>query len=117
MPIHYPGKTNSWVVGVEVNGVSKAYDWIDLKAKRVIHHAVGSTPIAVALASDDQTFVVIERMDDEEFIIRNDSLVSRSRKIDFAGRVKDAARAKVIKSYQEYWHSWKEFHPETQAPK
>ena len=83
----------------------------------MIHDAVGSSPIAVALASDDQTFLVIERMADEEFIVRNDSLISDARQFDFAGRAKNSPPAKVVKSYQEYWHSWKEFHPETQALK
>lgn len=108
-------KDKSWVVGVQVRNQTKAYDWIDLKSKRVIHDVVGSNPIVVALASDDQTFLVIERHAEEEFTIRNDSLVSKTRQLDFAGRGKDGSQAKVLKSYQEYWHSWKEFHPDTDA--
>lgn len=108
-------KDKSWVVGVQTDSGSKAYDWIDLKSKRVIHDKIGRTPVVVALASDDQTFLVIERKASEEFTVRNDSLISSTRQLDFAGRAKNGARAAVLKSYQEYWHSWKEFHPDTEA--
>lgn len=104
----------SWVVGVEVNNHSKAYDWNDLKARRVIHDNIGSTPVVVALASDNQSFIAFERSANEEFIIRNDSLASALRKIDFAGRSQGSLPTRVVKSYQEFWHSWKQFHPETE---
>ncbi|MBT1703314.1 DUF3179 domain-containing (seleno)protein [Chryseosolibacter indicus] len=103
----------SWVVGIQLNDLSKAYDWNELKAKRVIHDNIDHTPISVALASDNQTFIALERNHNEEFTIRNDSLVSMSRRIDFAGRSKDGSQVKLIKSYQEFWHSWKQFHPRT----
>lgn len=106
-------KKKSWVVGVVVGDESKAYDWIELKNKRIIHDNIGSTPLVVALAADDQSFVVIERANNEQFIIRNDSLVSSTRKLDFAGRNANGDKARVLKSYQEFWHSWKQFHPNT----
>lgn len=107
----------SWVVGVQIDNRAKAYDWNELKAKRVIHDKIGSTPIAVALASDDQSFIAFERNADEQFVVRNDSLVSSLHTFDFAGRSSDGSRARLLKSYQEFWHSWKQFHPETEAYK
>ena len=107
----------SWVVGVQIDNRAKAYDWNELKAKRVIHDKIGSTPIAVALASDDESFIAFERNADEQFVERNDSLVSSLHTFDFAGRSSDGSRARLLKSYQEFWHSWKQFHPETEAYK
>ena len=85
-----------------------------MRNKKVIHDKVGLTPVAVALSADEQSFVVVERADEEQFIVRNDSLVSSSRKVDFAGRGTNNTNAKVLKSYQEFWHSWRQFHPATE---
>ena len=103
----------SWVIGVVVDDQSKAYDWSDLKSERVIHDKIGSVPVAIALASDDQSFVAFRRSNDEQFAVRNDSIVSTARKFDFAGRGANGDRAETLRSYQEFWHSWKQFHPKT----
>lgn len=107
-------KDKSWVVGVDVKGKTKAYDWIQLQDKKVINDNIGSTPVAVAVSSDSQSFVAIERSADEEFIVRNDSLISSKNKFDFVGHGANN-NATVLKSYQEFWHSWKQFHPQTEA--
>ena len=107
----------SWVVGIQVEKFAKAYDWNELKTKRVIHDDIGSRPVVVALASDDHSFVAFERNADERFFIRNDSLVSSLHKFDFAGRSRDGSGARLVKSYQEFWHSWKQFHPQTEVYK
>ena len=110
-------KDKSWVIGVQVGRFAKGYDWNVLKKERVIHDKIGSTPLVVALASDNQSFIVFERNDLERFVMQNDSLVSTSNKFDFAARGTHGASAKIIKSYQEFWHSWKQFHPETERYK
>lgn len=108
-------KDKSWVIGIEVNDQSKAYDWNDFKRSRIIHDKIGSTSIAVALASDNQSFIALKRSEDEQFIIRNDSLISPIRTIDFAGREASGKTVEILKSYQEFWHSWKQFHPDTEV--
>ena len=107
----------SWVIGVQVSNFSKAYDWNELKAKRIIHDKIGSTPVVIALASDDQSFIALERSANENFAIRNDSLISLSRALDFAGRSRDGSKTRLLRSYQEFWHSWKQFHPATEVYK
>jgi hypothetical protein len=104
----------SWVVGVQADNRAKAYDWNELKAERVIHDRIGTKPVVVAVAYDNQSFIVLERHADEEFVIRNDSLVSALHAFDFAGRGRDGTQARIVNSYQEFWHSWKQFHPETE---
>ena len=107
-------KDKSWVVAVHAGAQSKAYDWITLKKERVINDMVGNKPVVVALASDGQSFIVVERRTDESFIVRNDSLISLMNRYDFAGRGADGSQAKTVTAYQEFWHSVKQFHPEIQ---
>jgi hypothetical protein len=110
-------KDKSWVVGIEINGKSKAYDWIQLKQSMIIHDNIDSTPIVIAIASDQQSFVAFKRNREDEFVIRNDSLVTPQGNYDFAGRGVDGNNLQPVKSYQEFWHSWKQFHPETEVYK
>ena len=76
--ISFPGtelKSRDLVVGLEVNGASRAYPWDSLvKQSPVIDH-VGGTPILVAVAPDGKSFrVFISRVDgrDDEFFLKAD---------------------------------------------
>jgi hypothetical protein len=108
-------KDKSWVVGVQIGENEKAYDWLDLKKVKVINDQIGRTPIAIALSSDEQSFAVFERSADETFTIRNDSLFSANGSYDFAGRTASGPSLKGVRAYQEFWHSWKTFHPKTET--
>jgi hypothetical protein len=110
-------KDKSWVLGLEIDGHSKAYDWIQLKERRILHDHVGSTPVIIAIASDDQSFIAFKRGAADEFVLRNDSLISGQTAYDFLGRERDGGRLERVNAYQEFWHSWKEFHPATQVYK
>jgi hypothetical protein len=106
----------SWVIGVELAGVSKAYDWNRLKTDRVINDVVGGTPIVVALASDATGFVAFERPNNsDEFGVDGDLLRGNGRTYDFSGRETSgsAAPLKRLSASQEFWHSWRSFHPAT----
>jgi hypothetical protein len=106
----------SWVVGIFLNGESKAYDWFQLKKQRIINDVVGSKPIVLAIADDDQSFVAFERPTSElNFTIARDTLHAASETYNFAGRnlMTLNQRLPVVKSYQEFWHSWRTFHPGT----
>jgi hypothetical protein len=107
-------KDKSWVVGIQIGHRSKAYDWNDLKRMRVIHDTLGDVPVILALSDDDQSFAAFQRGTAEQtFAVRNDSLVSGKIAFDFAGRSATATPLSRIKAYQEFWHSWKTFHPDT----
>lgn len=96
---------------------SKAYDWNDLKARRIINDRVGDTPIVLALSEDGQGFVAFERpVDVPAFAIAGPVLVANGRSYDFSGHeVTGAAPALTpIAASQEFWHSWLSFHPATQ---
>ena len=107
----------SWVIGIERGTASKAYDWNELKARRVINDRVGDTPIVLALSEDGQGFVAFERPADvPAFAIAGNVLAANGRSYDFSGRdLAGAAPALTpIASSQEFWHSWLSFHPATQ---
>jgi len=109
-------KEKSWVVGIQVDGVSKAYDWNRLKEQRVINDQVGDTPIVLILSSDQQSFAAFERPAASElFTIQDDTLSSAGKSYDFSGRELAAPgqQLRKLSAYQEFWHSWRTFHPET----
>jgi len=111
-----PWQDKSWVVGVVVGNESKAYDWIELKSKRVVNDEIANTPIVVALSADERSFAVFKRPADSlVFSIRSDSLFAGASVFNFAGQgTHQLAR---IPAYQEFWHSWRTFHPNTQQYK
>jgi hypothetical protein len=106
----------SWVVGIELNGVSKAYDWNYLNDKRIIQDMLGATPIVIVLSSDAQSFAAYKVSDTSRFILRNDSLVSETQTFDLFGRNGKNPEQKLerVPAYQEFWHSWRTFHPKTE---
>lgn len=107
-------KDKSWIVGIHTNNTDKAYDWNDLKKQRVIHDRLGDTPLIIVLANDGQSFAAFERGEDQKFTVRNDSLMTDNVSYDFNGRTVDpSGDLRRITAYQEFWHSWKTFHPKT----
>ena len=109
-------KDKSWVIGVQINSESKAYDWIDLKQKRVINDIVGGQPIVVAVAEDNVSFAAFRRPSEmDTFTVRNDTLFLKEKRYNFSGRDLStlSERLESLKAYQEFWHSWRTFHPNT----
>jgi len=108
-------KEKSWVVGVHVGGVAKAYDWNRLKEQRIINDQVAGIPIVLALSSDQQSFAAFERPTAREiFAIQEDLLFSAGKSYDFSGHelTAPAQHLRKLPAYQEFWHSWRTFHPE-----
>ena len=113
----------SWMVGVIVNGQAKAYDWRHLFKKHLLNDHVNKTPLLITIEKDSLTYHAFN------------STVSGKElhfKLDTTGMLTDQETASVwdwdglstsgalkgsqlskIQAYQEYWHSWKHFHPGT----
>lgn len=106
-------KEKSWVVGVQMGDSSTAIDWNTLKQERIVNFTISGKPLFVALASDDQSFFAFERPEASKFEIVNDSLVNIHLQYDLLGRPqsKNVPPLKRVKAYQEFWHSWRTFHP------
>jgi Protein of unknown function (DUF3179) len=106
----------SWVLGIKVGNVYKAYDWNNLVQHRLIHDIVNDKPIVVVLANDNKSFSVLQRISPTQvFNWQNDTLSDQKYHYNLLGipTEPDIDRLKKIKAYQEYWHSWRTFHPET----
>jgi len=103
--------SKSWVIGVKVENQSKAYDWNELKAKRIINDKIGNTPIVLIISEDNNSFVAYERPNNQQFTIKKDTLYSENYSYDFLGNNIQTRemQLKKINSYQEFWHSWKYF--------
>ena len=103
----------SWVVGIALNGASKAYDWNQLRRERVLNDIVGGNPVVLALASDSMGFFAFERPDASmRFELIADSLIAGDRRFALSGK---GARGNLtpVSASQEFWNSWKTFHPGT----
>jgi hypothetical protein len=113
----------SWVLGVIINGQPKAYDWRKLFKKRLVNDNVNQKPLLVAIESDSLTYHAFNSTINGKVL---------HFKLDSVGVLKDNETASVwdwdglatsgslkgcrldkIQAYQEYWHSWKHFHPNT----
>jgi hypothetical protein len=103
----------AWVVGVTMKGESKAYDWNRLRREGVVNDVVGGQPIVVALSRDSTNFFAFQRPDTNRFKLRGDSLVSRGGIYSLAGT--GSIALKPIFASQEFWHSWRTFHPDTKT--
>jgi len=105
----------SWIVGIELDEkTSKAYDWNQLKATRLIHDQIGPVPVLLALAADTVSFFAFERNSATDvFELKNDTLFHSGKAWDLNGRVATGTDSdlKKIPAYQEFWHSWSTFHP------
>ena len=103
----------SWVVGITVNGQSKAYDWNRLRREGCVNDVLGGKPIVLALASDKASFFAFVRPSAAtSFSIRNDSLVTGGTAYAFSGQGA-AGALEPVNASQEFWHSWRTFQPAT----
>lgn len=111
-------KEKSWVVGVQQGMAARAYDWNDLVRQRVINDTLNSVGILVTLEDDSSTFRVFKR-DTLEFEMREEQLRDKQTgsSWNWAGEATSGTLAgkslAVVQSYQEFWHSWRTFHPQT----
>jgi hypothetical protein len=113
-------KDKSWVVGVQLGNVSRAYDWNDLVSLRIINDTLNAVPILLTLEGDTASFHVFKR-DSLSFklIVPGDKLQDEQTQSEWSLRGESVGgdfmgkRLPPVQAYQEFWHSWKTFHPQT----
>lgn len=114
-------KEKSWVIGIEVSSGTKAYDWNDLQEAKVINDMIGYLPITLILASDKQSFVALRRATPgQKLALQNDTIIDAGGiKYSLLGESLQPTHPDLLRvnAYQEYWHSWRTFHPDTQQYK
>jgi Protein of unknown function (DUF3179) len=111
----------SWVIGVQSGNSSKAYDWIETLPSHVVNDTVGPTSVLVAIEPDSASFHVWKRPDTLVFEFDPSSKLmmdsNTGSKWNWNGTSVDGplkgAQLQKQQAYQEYWHSWRSFHPKT----
>jgi hypothetical protein len=117
-------KMKSWVVGVRAGNSAKAYDWNELISHPLIQDTVGETPVMLLLGMDTTTFHVWSRAVQGQVLsfekvpgqpCLKDNNTGSTWDLNgkcIAGSLKDQ-QLTTVQSYQEFWHSWQQFHPGT----
>jgi hypothetical protein len=116
-------KMKSWVVGVKINGFEKAYDWNDLLKNYFIQDTIGHHPVLLLLEKDTSSFHAFRRNVQGQTLVfmpaeiglmtdSNSHSVWNLNGLCLSGTFKDT-QLEPLAAYQEFWHSWKEFHPGT----
>lgn len=110
-------KNKSWIVGIELNGKAKAYDWNGLKKERLIQDTLSGQNILIALSTDKKSFFAFGiPVPGAPFQIMGDTLLSGAQKYLVNGKSLIGSKDLIqIPAYQEFWHSWKNFHPATET--
>jgi hypothetical protein len=117
-------KMKSWVVGLKFNKLEKAYDWNDLVKYFFIQDTIGTHPVLLLLENDTLSFHVFSRnLEGRTLFFIQDKVTdlltdSNTHSIwnetghCISGSLKDL-QLDTVAAYQEFWHSWKQFHPNT----
>lgn len=117
-------KPKSWVIGVVYGKHAKAYDWNALVDKRIIQDSLPGLSLMVVLENDSASFhtwnrdlngqVMKFRLDHvNRMLIDSNSGSTWNMNGECTDGKMKGARLKPVRSSQEFWHSWKQFHPHT----
>ena len=107
----------SWVVGVKTKSGSKAFDWNELKKERAINDMVGNEPVLIVLASDTLSFFAYRRVEGRTYSIANDTIRYQDEIYGLNGEPftdETYPALDPVSAYQEFWHSWRTFNPDTE---
>lgn len=113
----------SWVVGVLHENTAKAYDWNQLVRSKVLNDSLTNLPLVLVIEKDMASFHVYNRTINGASLHfekgDNDTLIDDKThstwNIDgvcIDGPMK-GQKLSPVQSYQEFWHSWSTFHPNT----
>lgn len=113
----------SWVVGIVRNSTARAYDWNDLLRLRTINDTLAGTPVALAVASDSISFYAWNRNAANmtlNFTVAPNGVLQDAQTqslwnmqgLCIEGSLK-GTQLESVQAYQEFWHSWRTFHPTT----
>jgi hypothetical protein len=113
----------SWVIGVIINGKAKAYDWRHIYAKRLLNDELDKSSLLIGIEKDSLSYhawntsvngkTLHFKLNDKGMLTDEETAsVWDWDGLCLTGSQKGQHLAK-IQAYQEYWHSWKHFHPGT----
>jgi hypothetical protein len=113
----------SWVVGVQINGQARAYDWNELRQSTMLSDTLANIPLLINVSTDGKTFHVFNRTVNKKVLqfistAANEWQDAQTRSVwqlngqCIAGKLQ-GAKLEELQAYQEFWHSWQYFHPAT----
>lgn len=115
-------KPKSWVVGITLGKTAKAYDWNTLLQKRIIYDTVEKHHLIIVLEKDGKSFHVFKSespFGKLDLVLKDNQLIdSQSDAVwdmdgkCISGKYQGSFLPK-IQAYQEFWHSWETFQPNT----
>jgi hypothetical protein len=111
-------KDKSWVVGIAIGPQSRAYDWNLLVTERALNDTLDKIPLLIHLEPDSVSFHVW-KTDTLRFFVDKNMLkdYQTSSSWNSGGECFEGPLAgnklERLQAYQEFWHSWKTFHPRT----
>lgn len=115
-------KPKSWVIGILMGKTAKAYDWNQLVKDQIIYDTLEQSNIVVVLENDKKSFHAFKSespFGPLKLVLKNNQLIdSQSDAVwnmdgkCIAGKYEGSSLPK-IEAYQEFWHSWKTFQPNT----
>ena len=131
MPVRIGDKLDSTlpprtlIVGISVNGKSKAYPFSAIEKQSPILDWVGEREIVVLLGADRKSVRAFDRKLDGrtlEFFVKPDSSeivdAETGSVWDFSGKAisgeLSGRQLEPIQVLKDYWFDWKNYHPETQ---
>ena len=114
----------SWVIGVLHRQYAKAYDWNELVQKKIIQDSLPNEPLIIVLEKDTASFHVWNRNVNGNVLQFNKNInaeiftdATTNSSWNMNGECVDGIlkgqKLQPIQSYQEFWHSWRTFHPNT----
>jgi len=116
----------SWVIGIAHGKSSKAYDWNDILSKKIINDSLPGLPLVITIEPDNASFHVWNRsVNGQSLIFQTDSGGLKDSNTGSTwnydgistGGPLQGQHLKNIQASQEFWHSWRTFHPNTQSYK
>lgn len=116
-------KFKSWVIGVDLRETSKAYDWNRLVKNRLIQDTLGNHHLLLTLEPNNRTFYVWSVADSLHFYYEPSTQLLKDNNTQSTWRPDGTCvdgplkgqRLAPVQAYQEFWHSWRTFHPGTKG--
>jgi hypothetical protein len=93
----------SWVAGVVNNGQARAYDWNYFRNRTLVSDTLGGAQVYISVVWNTGHFKA------EEVLEADTTFQERADGIDMIVTHK----SKPLRAYQEFWHTWRTFHPNT----
>jgi hypothetical protein len=111
-------------VGIVADGHAKAYDWNELLQKRIIQDTINGKNILLLVEKDNASFHSWNRQLKEQVLQFSLDEASQTMKDSATNSIWNMEGICIdgplkgnqllpMPAYQEFWHSWKSFHPGT----